>query len=92
MGSKRDSKKFKVLNDQYIEYDGAVYEKLEGETESIQFTFNSDDDILVSKLKTIMKDDGFVNIQELIRHVIRQEIVKKKGEELVKLVGLNLEE
>lgn len=61
----------KVLCSSYIEFNGEIYEKISGDT--VNFELDIDE-----SLKDFKVPDGFVSIQEYIRHVLREEMKKEK--------------
>lgn len=57
----------------YITKDGYVYERIGKETESVLMDIDLDEDLL-KKLQQTAKDDNFISINELIRHIIREQM------------------
>lgn len=59
----------------YLDINGVIYEKLNTSTEPI--SFDIDDDV-TRQLNEMMVKEGFVNHQELIRHILREKIKKEE--------------
>lgn len=64
----------KKLNDSYICVDSDVYEKIENETETFTLCFN---DETYEKLIEMAKEGPWVNLQETIRHILREAMLKE---------------
>lgn len=67
------AKKIEVLNSNYIEVDGIIYERMESETVNVELDFDSD---VMDQLNDMVKNGPWVSKQELIRHILREAMEK----------------